>query len=55
MATVETKEKIGRDFYALLEIEKSATQGEIKQAYRKLAVKYHPGKSFCIMYSKDNG
>ena len=31
-----------RDLYEVLEIEKSATDEEIKKAYRKLAKKYHP-------------
>ena len=30
------------DYYKILEIQKSATEAEIKKAYRKLARKYHP-------------
>ena len=31
-----------RDYYEVLELERSATEVEIKRAYRKLARKYHP-------------
>ena len=35
---------MGKDYYKVLGIQKSASEDEVKKAYRKMALKYHPDK-----------
>jgi len=34
---------VSKDYYEILGIERDATKTDIKKAFRKLALKYHPG------------
>lgn len=36
---------MGKDYYKLLNLQKGASDDDIKKAYRKLALKYHPDKN----------
>ncbi|EDV26719.1 uncharacterized protein TRIADDRAFT_6336, partial [Trichoplax adhaerens] len=38
-------ERLSKDFYTMLSVEKTASVSEIKRAYRKLSIQYHPDRN----------
>lgn len=45
LAAVTSVVADSKDYYSILGVDKKASQKDIKKAFRKLAVKYHPDKN----------
>ena len=37
-----------KDYYKILDVSKTATEMEIKKAYRKMALRHHPGEDWLM-------
>ena len=42
-AELDLKKSQRKDYYKILGLQKNATDAEVKKAYKKLALRYHPG------------
>ena len=43
-----------KTYYNILEIECSATIDDVRKAYRKMALKWHPGMLYTHAYNKND-